>query len=339
MRNVEDLKAVINKFDDTHILVIGDMMLDQYIMGTVSRISPEAPVPIVDFSSEIFKPGGAANAISNIRSLGGKVIPVGIIGNDMNGRKLINLLKKNRINTEGIFTIQNRPTIIKTRIIAAQQQIMRIDQENRNNLENKWNQKIFDFINSQIYNVDAILISDYDKGLITDKLIETVVSIARKNNKPIIVDPKVDHFLIYKDITVITPNLKEASIATGINFINEASIVNMGQWLLAKLRCDAVLITRGKDGMSLFEKNGNVAHIPTVARAVFDVTGAGDTVTAVVTLCLATGAGMIESATIANVAAGLVVEKLGTATVTKEELKKRIHILRDRNDFYKIERS
>jgi D-beta-D-heptose 7-phosphate kinase/D-beta-D-heptose 1-phosphate adenosyltransferase len=257
----------------------------------------------------------------------------------MNGRKLINLLKQNRINTEGIFTIQNRPTIIKTRIIAAQQQIMRIDQENRNNLENKWNQRIFDFINTQIYNVDAILISDYDKGLITDKLIETVVSMARNNNKPIIVDPKVDHFLIYRDITVITPNLKEASVATGINFINEANIVNMGQWLLTQLRCDAVLITRGKDGMSLFEKNGNITHIPTVARAVFDVTGAGDTVTAVVTLCLATGAGMIESAIIANVAAGLVVEKLGIATVTQEELKKRINILKDRNDFFKNKRS
>lgn len=328
MKNIKELKNIIKQFDKVNILAIGDLMLDQYIIGTVSRISPEAPVPIVDFSSEIFKPGGAANAISNIRSLGGEVVPVGIIGNDMNGRKLINLLKQNGINTEGIFTIRNRPTIIKTRIIAGQQQIVRIDQENRDNLDDKLIQRIFDFINMHIYNADAILISDYDKGLITDKLIETVVSITRKNNKPIIVDPKVDHFLIYKDVTVITPNIKEASIATGINFVDETSIVSMGQCLLAQLRCDAVLITRGKDGMSLFEKNGNITHIPTVAKAVFDVTGAGDTVTATVAVCLATGAGIIESTIIANIAAGLVVEKLGTATVTKEELKNRINILK-----------
>lgn len=330
MRKMEELKKVVERFESARILAIGDVMLDRFILGTVSRISPEAPVPVVDLTSETFKPGGAANAINNIRALGGEVIAVGIIGDDVSGKKLIDLLKQSGINTEGIIVIQNRPTIVKTRIIAGQQQIVRIDREKRDCLDNEWVQKILGFVNTKIDDIDAILISDYDKGVITNKLLEDIIPLAKKYNKPVIVDPKVEHFLDYKGVTIVTPNIKEASAATGISPINETSIRNMGQWLLTQLECDTVLITRGKNGMSLFEKDGDVTHIPTVAREVFDVTGAGDTVTGVVALCLAVGAVMADAAIIANTAAGIVVGKLGTATATKEELKHQLDILKEK---------
>jgi D-beta-D-heptose 7-phosphate kinase/D-beta-D-heptose 1-phosphate adenosyltransferase len=330
MRKMEELKKVVERFESARILAIGDVMLDRFILGTVSRISPEAPVLVVDLTSETFKPGGAANAINNIRALGGEVIAVGIIGDDVSGKKLIDLLKQSGINTEGIIVIQNRPTIVKTRIIAGQQQIVRIDREKRDGLDNEWVQNILGFVNTKIKDIDAILISDYDKGVITNKLLEDVIPLAKKYNKPIIVDPKVEHFLDYKGVTIVTPNIKEASAATGISPINETSIRNMGQWLLTQLECDTVLITRGKDGMTLFENDGAVIHIPTVAREVFDVTGAGDTVTGVVALCLAVGAMMVDAAIIANTAAGIVVGKLGTATATKEELKHQLDILKEK---------
>lgn len=330
MSKVEELKKVVERFDSARILVIGDVMLDRFIVGTVSRISPEAPVPVVDLTSEIFKPGGAANAINNIKALGGKVIAAGVVGDDASGRKLIDLLKQSEINTEGIIVIKNRPTSVKTRIIAGQQQIVRIDREKRDGVDTEWTQQIMEFVNKKIDDIDAILISDYDKGVITNKLLEDVIPFAKKYNKPVIVDPKIEHFLDYKGVTIVTPNIKEASAATGISPINETSIRNMGQWLLTQLECDTVLITRGKDGMSLFEKDGNITHIPTVAREVFDVTGAGDTVTGVVALCLAVGLEMKDAATIANTAAGIVVGKRGTAITTKDELKHHLDVLKEK---------
>lgn len=327
MSNIDELKQIVERFNSARILAIGDLMLDRFIMGNVSRICPEAPVPVVDIVSETFKPGGAANAINNINVLGGDVIAVGVIGDDESGRKLTDLLKQNGINTEGIISIKNRSTIVKTRIIAGQQQLLRIDRENKDGLDAEVTQRIFDFIATKINETDAILISDYNKGIVTNELIKGVVSLAKKYNKPVIVDPKVEHFLDYKGVTVVTPNINEASSATGINPINETSIRNMGQWLLTQLECNAVLITRGKDGMSLFEKNDNVIHIPTIAKEVFDVTGAGDTVTSVVALCLSIGTEMVTAATISNTAAGIVVGKLGTATVTKDELLTAINIL------------
>jgi len=328
MSSIEELKNIIERFDSARILAIGDVMLDQFITGTVSRISPEAPVPIVDVASETFKLGGAGNAINNIKALGGGGIIVGVVGNDINGRKLIDLLKQKRINTEGIIVAQNKPTIIKTRIIAEQQQIVRIDREKRDSIDDEHTQQILDFVNKKNADINAILISDYDKGVITNKLVEGVVTLAKKYNKPVIVDPKIDHFLDYKGVTIVTPNLKEASTATRIDPINENSIRSMGRQLLSQLECNAVLITRGKDGMLLFEKDGNVTHIPTVAKEVFDVTGAGDTVTGVISLCLAVGADVTDAAIISNIAAGIVVGKLGTATVTKDELIHQLDMLK-----------
>lgn len=330
MRNIEELNKVVERFDSVRILAIGDVMLDRFITGTVSRISPEAPVPVVDLVSETFKLGGAANAITNMKTLGGEVVATGVGGSDISGRKLIDLLKQSGINTDGITITHDRHTTTKTRIIAGQQQIVRIDREQKEAISPEYIQQILDFISTKIDDVDAILISDYDKGVITNRLLREVITSAKKHDKPIVVDPKVEHFLHYKGVTIVTPNLKEASDVTGISPINETSVRNMGQWLSTRLECNAVLITRGKDGMSLFEKDDNVTHIPTVAREVFDVMGAGDTVAGVIALCLAVGADMIDAATIANTAAGIVVGKRGTATVTTEELKHQLSALKNR---------
>ena len=329
--NVEELKEMIEHFGKTHVLVIGDLMLDKFIQGTVSRVSPEAPVPVVDVVSEIFRPGGAANAISNIRALGGNVIAVGVIGDDWNGRKLIDLLKQDGVDTKCIIVSKERPTTVKTRIIAEQQQIVRIDREKRNAIDNEETKTILDFLNKKINDVDAILISDYDKGAVTNGLLGSLIPLAKKFGKPVIVHPKVAHFLDYKGVTIINSNLERASAVTGISQINETSIRNLGQWLLTQLECEYVLITRRKDGMTLFEKSGGVKHIPAIAKEVYNVTGvgAGDTVTSVITLSLASGVtNMANSAILANIAAGIVVGKLGSATVTRDELKKELDMLK-----------
>lgn len=321
---IRELKDTIDCFDKVRILVVGDMMLDQFIQATVSRISPEAPVPIAEVVSEVFKPGGTANTINNIRSLGGSIIPVGIIGDDAEGKKLINLITDKEMDKDCVLVDSSRPTTVKTRIVADGQQIVRVDREKTESIDYKHTRKIVDFVKENIDYINAIVISDYDKGVITGKLLENLIPLAKKYNKPVIADPKVAHFLDYKGVRVVTPNVKEASIATGTRFINETSVINMGQWILTRVDCDAVLITRGKDGMSLFEKEGKVTHIPAIAKEVYDVTGAGDTVTSVVALALAAGTDMLQAAILANSAASVVVSKIGTATLTRDELKNQI---------------
>jgi len=323
MKQYEKLCEIIDQFTKAKILAVGDMILDRFVTGTVSRISPEAPVPVVDYVSESFKLGGGANAINNIAILGGKALAVGVIGTDEEGKTLKKLMYNSGIETKGIITI-DRPTNIKTRIIANQQQVVRIDKEKIELLNSKYCQQIFNFVKTEIDDADAVLISDYDKGVITKKLLKNIIPLAKKHNKPIIVDPKDIHFLDYKGITIATPNLKEASYAAHIHPIDEKSIRNIGKLLLKKLQSEGILITRGKDGMTLFEKNGDETNIPTVAKEVYDVSGAGDTVTGVISLGLAAGATMKNAAIIANAAAGLVVEKLGPCTVTRDELKQQI---------------
>jgi len=322
--NIDRLKEIVEQFDKAHVLVIGDFMLDKFIQGTVSRLSPEAPVPVVDVVSEIFRPGGAANAISNIGALGGNAVAVGVIGDDWNGRKLTDLLKQYGVDTECIIVSKERPTTVKTRIIAEQQQIVRIDREKRDAINYEDTKTILDFLNEKINDVDAILISDYDKGVVTNRLVEGLMPLAKKFDKPVIVHPKVVHFLDYKGATIVNSNLERASTVTGISQINETSIRNMGQWLLTQLECEYVLITRGNDGMSLFERSGGVTHIPAAVNEVYDVVGvgAGDTVTSVIALSLACGVtNMVNSAILANMAAGIVVGKQGSAAVTRDELK------------------
>ena len=329
--NIEELKEIIEQFSNARVLVIGDLMLDKFIQGTVSRLSPEAPVPVVDVISETFRPGGAANAITNIRALGGNVVAVGVTGDDWNGRKLRELLKQDNVDTECIIAGKKWQTTVKTRIIAAQQQIVRIDREKQAEIGDEDTKTIQDFLNKKIDDVDAILISDYDKGMVTNRLLEDLIPLAKKFGKPVVVHPKVVHFLDYKGVTIVNSSIERASTVTGIHQVNETSIRNMGQWLLTQLECEYVLITCGNDGMSLFERSGCVTQIPAVTEKMCNVTGvgAGDTVTSLIALSLASGVtNMVNSAILANIGAGVVVEKLGTATLTRDELKDRLNKLK-----------
>lgn len=330
--NLEELKEMVERFDKTCVLVVGDLMLDKFITGTVSRISPEAPVPIIDVTSEIFRLGGAANAISNIRVLGGNVIAVGVVGDDWYGKRLIELLRQDGMDIECVLVCKDRPTTLKTRVIAGKQQIVRIDCEKRDAIAHEYTKAILDYLKRKIEGIDALLISDYDKGVVTNRLLDGLIPLAKKFGKPIVIYPKVEHFLDYKGVTIVITNIERASTVTGIRQINETSIRNMGQWLLTHLECEYVLINRGKDGMSLFEKNGSIMHIPAIENEVRDVTGAGDTVASLIALSLASGViRMINSAVLANIAAGIVIEKFGSATVTRGELELKIDNLEGRD--------
>jgi len=312
----------IRKFSEKKILVIGDLMLDRFIYGTVDRISPEAPVPVVNVVKEIDLSGGAGNVANNISSLGAKVYILSVIGNDLVGSKLKSLLEERGINTEKILIDEERPTTIKTRIIAQHQQVVRVDKESRIKISSRLIEQIIESLNNFIPEMDAVLISDYGKGVIVPETLSTAIKIAIRNNIPITVDPKIEHFMLYRNVTCITPNLQEAISGMRLHkAVTEEEICDLGKKILHTLDCKSVIITRGEKGMSLFEKNRKPVHIPTRAKEVYDVTGAGDTVIAVLTLCLTTGANLKTSAEIANYAAGIVVGKLGTATVSVNELK------------------
>jgi rfaE bifunctional protein kinase chain/domain len=318
----------LREFRKKKILIIGDLIVDRYIWGKVNRISPEAPVPVVEVTNEDFLLGGASNVANNIMALGGNPTIVGVIGNDRAGEVLINLLDKKGIKCKGIFRC-SRPTTVKTRVIAHNQQVVRFDKEDKNKIEGKILKETLGYIREAIPDHDAVIISDYKKGVVSSELIREVLKTSKSHHIFVSVDPKVGHFHLYKNVSLITPNITEASIASGIIIEDEKSLIHAGRTLLKKLSCDAVLITRGEQGMSLFERN-KVAHIPTVTRDVYDVTGAGDTVIAVFTLAHAAGASMEEAAVIANHAAGIVVGKIGTAVATPGEILKSFSVNRNK---------
>ena len=318
------LTEVIERFPSIRIVVIGDVILDHYIWGDVSRISPEAPVPVVEVKEENYRLGGAANTVANIRSLGGLVDIVSIIGRDENGKRLRQMLSNVDANVGGLLEDGGRPTIIKTRVLARNQQVVRIDRESKDEVDGNLKKEIIRIAEATIPEVDAIIVSDYDKGVVSKDVLEAVLTHAKEQGKPVVVDPKMQNFWYYKGATLVTPNVKEASAAYRKDITDDTSLLDAGKTLLKRLELSALLITRGEHGMSLFEAvsgQTKVTHIPTVARDVFDVTGAGDTVVAVSTLALAAGASMLDAARIANCAAGIVVGKVGTASVTAEELK------------------
>ena len=314
------LKAIIQKFPKARVLVLGDLILDEFIWGKVERISPEAPVPVVLVNSESFMPGGATNVASNIASLGGIALICGIAGDDKAGRTLDLELRKRGVDTSGIIVDAHRPTTVKTRIIAHHQQVVRVDREKSGPLDDALLEQILTFIRARIETVDAVIIEDYGKGVIVPRLLTRIIPWARKYKKIVTVDPKIDHFSYYKGVTCITPNEKEAQGGSGVIIKDNADIERAGKKLLKELDLESCLITRGENGMSLFERDGKSIHIPTVAQEVFDVSGAGDTVIAAFTLALASGASKLEAAHLSNFAAGIVVSKVGTAVVTKEEL-------------------
>lgn len=323
-KDITSLKRIISKFPRAKILVIGDLILDEFIWGKVERISPEAPVPVVWVESESFMPGGASNVANNIAALGGKVYLSGIIGNDKNADILSTELKKKGIDLGGVIVDGERPTTLKTRIIAHHQQVVRVDRERVMPIEDNLCDQILSFVHQKINDIDALVIEDYGKGLITARLLSEIIPLARKHKKIITVDPKINHFSYYRGITSITPNTQEAEGISGIKIKTDADIDKVGKKVISELSSESVLLTLGENGMRLFTRGGKITHIPTVAQEVFDVSGAGDTVIGTFTLALACGASMLDAAHIANYAAGIVVGKVGVAVVTKDELLERI---------------
>lgn len=319
---------IISRMPKARVLVVGDIMLDRFIWGTVSRISPEAPVPVVWAKSESFMPGGASNVANNICALGADAYICGIIGDDEAGRILVSEIAKNGIKTDGIVLDKNRPTIHKTRIIAHNQQVVRIDKESDNVLDKHLIDSMLSYVKTMINDTDAIIIEDYGKGLISPRLIKQLISMAKRYKKIITVDPKEQHFRLYSGVTSITPNSKEAEGASGIKIKDNIALQKAGGKILKMLKSDSVLITLGEDGMALFRKGKACLRIPTVAQEVYDVSGAGDTVIGVFTLALACGAGSDEAAYIANAAAGVVVGKVGIGVCNAGELKSRIRSIK-----------
>ncbi|QOJ37061.1 MAG: D-glycero-beta-D-manno-heptose-7-phosphate kinase [Nitrospira sp.] len=314
------LAACVRRFPGASVLVIGDLILDHYVWGRVSRISPEAPVPVVHVESESLKLGGAANVFNNILALGGQADLCGVIGADESGRLLLKELGGRRQHRGGVVIDQDRPTTRKTRVVAHNQQIVRYDIERRNELSKTLQRRILRYVESRLKELSCLVVSDYAKGVVTTSLMAELTRLARQRKIPIVVDPKVEHFSFYKGVTVVTPNHLEATQATGVHGEDDQAINQAGTILHQRLGCDAVLVTRGERGMSLYQGHGDQWHIPTRARQVFDVTGAGDTVVGTLALALSTGAPIRDAAILANQAAGVVVGMVGTATVTAPQL-------------------
>jgi len=318
--DIESMIEAIRTFPRYRVLVVGDIMMDQFLWGEVSRISPEAPVPVVKVERETFLLGGAANVVNNLLGLQGQVLLAGVIGADGMGRRLIRKLEGLGTCTEGIIVEEGRPTAIKTRVIAHNQQVVRVDREKVGPIRSRTLKDLLRVIRRHIRSINGIVISDYGKGVITQELIEGIKGIAEERDLPIFVDPKPQNMHWYEQVTLITPNHLEAEAAVGRKIESEEDLLWAGRQLLRKTRCRSVLITRGKEGMTLFMKNKRVAHIPTVAKKVFDVTGAGDTVIATLSLSLLSGMTMIQACRTANYAAGIVVGEVGTAAVQAGEL-------------------
>lgn len=319
--NYKRLHNAIEKFSGVQAIVIGDVMLDVFLWGTVSRISPEAPVPIVDVKKETYHLGGAANVAHNISALGGRVILCGRVGQDIAGIEIFKLLEEKGIDSRGIAVCPDCPTTVKTRIIAHSQQVVRFDKEVKTPLNNEAWRRIKDFIGS-IGKCDIIVVSDYAKGVITEELMDEVRKLSERTGKPLIVDPKVSNKKLYFNATVLTPNYSEALQMAGYNSVDSNVDLNgIALNLMEELRCHYLLVTRGSEGMTLFERNKAPLHIPAYARKVFDVTGAGDTVVAVLALGMATGLPVQEAVFMANLAAGFVVGEVGTAVIGPDQLK------------------
>lgn len=320
--NIMNLLPILKHFTDRRVLVIGDLILDRFIWGKVSRISPEAPVPVVDVIDNSYMPGGAANVASNIVSLGGHATVMGVVGEDRAAERIRDLMVGQGIDFLSVD--DKRPTTVKTRVIAHNQQVVRFDQENRDYVGGKALKALLSSAGKAVGEHDAVIISDYKKGVVTAELIKEVLRAAGKK-KLVALDPKVGHFHLYKGVSLITPNLMEASQGSGVEITDGKSLIRAGKKLLRELKLQSLLITRGEHGMSLF-REGEVIHIPTLARKVYDVTGAGDTVIATFALAVASGASMEEAAVLSNHAAGIVVAEVGTATADQDKIKKSIRM-------------
>ncbi len=319
----------INKFKNKKILVVGDIMLDEYLWGEVERISPEAPVPVVNVEKETKIPGGAANVVNNLLGLGAKVYLSGIIGNDDSGKDIKKYFTKRDVNLSGLISVTGRLTTLKTRIIAHShahdQQIVRVDKESTEPLSNDVIKKIIKYVDSIINKIDGIIISDYGKGVIIPALIDDIIKKANKSKKIIAVDPKVEHFFQYKNVSLITPNHFEAGNAINIKIKNQKDVIKAGKKIMTMLNLDSLFITQSKDGMTVFQKKNQPAHISTHAKKVYDVTGAGDTVISAAVMSLVSGCTYEEAGALSNYAAGIVVGEVGTTIITLSKLKTKLN--------------
>ena len=319
------LAKIVHAFEDRKVVVFGDMMLDRFVRGSVNRISPEAPVPVVRVTRESSLPGGSGNVAANLSALGAKAVLVSLAGVDASYNELSSTLSACGVDTSLIVQDANRPTIEKVRVIAEHQQVVRFDRESSEPVAKNTLAKCVEAFETALKGAGAAILSDYGKGLLTTANIASLVDACRHRKLPVCVDPKVEHFLKYRNVTCITPNTKEAWEGMRLPpHGGQPEIEDLGRKMLETLGAQSVLITQGANGMTLLKKTAHNTpfHIPTVAREVYDVTGAGDTVISVFTLALACGASFEDAAVIANHAAGIVVGKLGTATVTREELLK-----------------
>lgn len=318
--NYQRARQIVSKFSDLRIVALGDLMLDEFIWGEVRRISPEAPVPVVEIKRETWHPGGAGNVVSNLLELGARAVPVGVVGDDEAAKMLRDRFAERKAGIEGIITDSSRPTTRKTRVVAHSQQMVRADREDRSPVSNAIEARVIAAFNQALSDADAVIVSDYDKGLLTPRVLRAVIESAQSRGRIICLDPKIRNFAHYREVDVITPNQSEAERATGVEITDESSLVAAARRIRDLIACRNVLITRGERGMSMLDAGGEVMSIPTVAREVYDVTGAGDTVIAALTLALASAANLNEAAIIANHAAGVVVGKVGTAAISRDEL-------------------
>jgi rfaE bifunctional protein kinase chain/domain len=317
--NLERLRQAVNKFSQAKILVLGDVMLDRFVWGAVRRISPEAPVPVVEVESETYMLGGAANVLHNLIALGGHAQICGLVGEDQPGRQVRELLEDLEVPDEGLVQSAERPTTVKTRVVAQSQQVVRVDRENRKPAENDEATAILGYLDRQVPEVDAVIISDYAKGLITKQVTGRLKHLAAAKDKMWAVDPKVPNMPLYAGATIVTPNHLEAAAAAGIHTDNPDYVRLAGRKLREQHDFQSVLVTQGERGMTLFSGLGE-SHIPTMAKRVFDVTGAGDTVISTLTLGMVAGLEPQEAALLANFAAGVVVGEVGTSAVTAGRL-------------------
>ena len=314
------LNKVLNSMAGQRVLVVGDVMMDEYVWGNVGRISPEAPVIVVEVERDSYNPGGAANVVSNIQALGGVSSIVGVVGDDETGRALISRLAQTGVDVTGLITDISRPTTRKTRIIAYSQQVVRVDRESRKKLSPQAARQVLACLSDLVASSDVVVFSDYDKGMAVHGVTQAVLDLAKEHGKRVVVNPKPRNIKLFKSASVISVNQSEAEAATGIPITDDSSLRLAARHLLKAVQPETLLVTQGPLGMSLFGANGEVETVPAHLVEVYDVAGAGDTILSVLALALAAGATVSDAAALANCAGGAVVKKVGVATITRDEI-------------------
>lgn len=320
--SLDRLLEVLSRMNNSRVVVAGDSILDRYVWGKVSRISPEAPVPVVNVTHESVRLGGACNVVHNIQKLGGHSALLSVVGIDANGQKLLAEMEKENVDVSGVLSISSRPTTTKTRVIAHSQQLLRYDEEDRGELPEEIQEELLLRLEKLLPGAGVFLLSDYAKGVLSPSFAQKAMLLAKNLGVPTFVDPKVATIDSFHGATILTPNNLEASQSSGFEIDSEESLLKAAKTLISRLNCGSLLITRGEMGMTLFENPDNlkIFHIPSVAQNVYDVTGAGDTVIASMSLAFSSGASLLEAAVLANIAAGYVVGIVGTAAISNGEL-------------------